>query len=164
MRSFLFASFAAAMTPLGLVPSNTENMTAFFNTSVLAVNGAHITQIGSSFLHINMYCLIFFMVADLSSSSGAVNAPTMALDKTISGLTFMIVMTDPDAIGLGSNGSSSFLHWMQDGLTSASTHVTVQGKTVVPLLNSGNVTAIASYFVSTVTISHLVKQVKNEEY
>lgn len=100
-------------------------------------------------------------MADFSCFLGAVHAPTMALDKTISGLTFMVVMTDPDAVGLGSNGSSSFLHWMQDGFTSATTNVTVQGKTVVSLLNSGNVTAIASYIVSILIISIRVEQVKN---
>jgi hypothetical protein len=39
------------MTPPGLIPSNTENMTAFFNISTLATNGngAPITQAGMSF-------------------------------------------------------------------------------------------------------------------
>jgi hypothetical protein len=42
--SFAIAIQATAMTPPGLIPSNTEDMTAFFNTSTLATNGAPITQ------------------------------------------------------------------------------------------------------------------------
>jgi hypothetical protein len=42
----------------------------------------------------------------------------------------MVVMIDPDTpqLGLGGNGSQAFLHWMQDGLTSAAKDVTIQEK------------------------------------
>jgi hypothetical protein len=86
----------------------------------------------------------------ISSYLGAVTPRTMALDKQLTGVTFMVVMIDPDApsLGLGVNGSQAFLHWMQNGLTSAATNVTIQGKTVFPLVNAANITAIQSYQVN----------------
>jgi len=56
-------------------------------------------------------------------------------------------MIDPDAppLGVGGNGSQAFLHWMQDGLTSAPNSVTVQGKTVFPLENAGGIAPIQAY-------------------
>jgi phosphatidylethanolamine-binding protein (PEBP) family uncharacterized protein len=80
----------------------------------------------------------------------ALTPPTTALDKQLTGATFMVVMIDPDAppLGLGGNGSQAFLHWMQDGLTSAATNVTIQSKTAFPLVNAANITAIQSYQVN----------------
>ncbi|RDW78463.1 hypothetical protein BP5796_06315 [Coleophoma crateriformis] len=111
----------SAMTPPGLIPSNTENMTVFFNTSSLATNGIAIAQ------------------------SGAKSTPTLALDKSLTGTTFMVLMVDPDAGNVGGNGSSAFLHWMQDGFTSSSKSVTVGNKTVFALENTANVVPIAAY-------------------
>jgi len=91
----------------------------------------------------------------ISSHLGAVTPRTMALDKQLTGVTFMVVMIDPDAppLGLGGNGSQAFLHWMQNGLTSAATNVTIQGKTVFPLVNAANITAIQSYQVNNPNIT-----------
>jgi hypothetical protein len=44
--SFVIANLATAMAPPGLVPLNTENMTAFFYTSKFATNVAPIAQAG----------------------------------------------------------------------------------------------------------------------
>jgi hypothetical protein len=74
-------------------------------------------------------------------------APTIALDKNLNGTTFAVIMFDPDtpATGVGGNGTNSFMHWFQDGFTSSSTSVSVAGKTVFPLVNAKNVTAVQSY-------------------
>jgi phosphatidylethanolamine-binding protein (PEBP) family uncharacterized protein len=74
--------------------------------------------------------------------------PNLALDKSLSGATFAVVMTDPDAGG-PSDGSSSFLHWLQDNLTTSNTSLTIAGKPVFPLLNAYNTTAKAAYFQPT---------------
>jgi hypothetical protein len=99
-------------------------------------------------------CLLDFFNGHLkyliSSHLGAVTLPTMTLDKQLTGATFIVAMIDPDApqLGLGGNGSQAFLHRMQDGLTSAATNVTIQSKTVFPLVNAANITAIQSYQVN----------------
>lgn len=76
----------------------------------------------------------------------------MALDAQLTGKTFAIVMFDPDtpATGIGGNGTNSFLHWFQDGLTSDVASLVVGGnstnaKTVFPLKNVGNINAIQPY-------------------
>ncbi|RDW74138.1 hypothetical protein BP5796_07580 [Coleophoma crateriformis] len=110
----------SAMTPSGLIPSNKENMTVFFNTSALATNGAAV------------------------SIAGAKTAPMLALDKNLAGKTFAVVMIDPDPKGVG-NGSNAILHWMQDGFSSSATSITIAGKTVFPLVNTKNTTAVETY-------------------
>lgn len=60
-------------------------------------------------------------------------------------------MFDPDtpATGIGGNGTNSFMHWFQDGLTSSTVATKVggtNGKEVFNLVNVGNKTvAAASY-------------------
>jgi len=59
-------------------------------------------------------------------------------------------MFDPDtpATGVGGNGTNSFLHWFQDGLTSDTTNIQIggpQGKTVFPLVNALHIAAVQSY-------------------
>ncbi|RDW63819.1 hypothetical protein BP6252_11364 [Coleophoma cylindrospora] len=125
--SFIVAAavtgLANAMTPPGVFPVNTENMTVFFDTSVLATNGVNIPKDNTKI------------------------APTLALDRMLTGRTFAVVMIDPDtpATGVGGNGTNSLIHWFQDGFTSSSSSVTVAGKTVVPLVNVANTTAIQAY-------------------
>jgi len=141
--TFGLAGCVSSMTPPGLIPSNAENMTAFFDTTKLATNGAAITQAGNNPpppLHTSL-------LAHNNPRTESINPPTLALDKNLAGVTFTVVMIDPDAppLGLGGNGSQAFLHWMQDGLTSAPNSVTVQGKTVFPLENAGGIAPIQAY-------------------
>lgn len=128
-ESFTFAAAAllfsavSAMTPAGVFPVNTENMTNFFDTTMLAVNGANIPKANTT------------------------KAPTIALDKNLNGTTFAVIMFDPDtaATGVGGNGTNSFMHWFQGGLTSSATSTKVAGKTVFTLVNAKNTTAVNAY-------------------
>jgi len=62
-------------------------------------------------------------------------------------------MFDPDtpATGVGGNGTNSFLHWFQDGLTSDVNPVIIGatngtgGKSVFRLINAGNIEAVEPY-------------------
>jgi hypothetical protein len=59
-------------------------------------------------------------------------------------------MFDPDtpATGVGGNGTNSFLHWFQDGLTSDTTQIQIggpTGKVVFPLVNALHINAIQPY-------------------
>ncbi|RDW65313.1 hypothetical protein BP5796_10005 [Coleophoma crateriformis] len=131
--SFSFVSVAATatmlvglvsgMTPTGVFPQNSENMTNFFDTSTAATNGVNIPRRNTNI------------------------APTLALDKAIANKTFAVVMFDPDtpATGVGGNGTNSFLHWFQDGLTSSVSEVDVAGKNVTPLVNVFSVAPLQTY-------------------
>jgi phosphatidylethanolamine-binding protein (PEBP) family uncharacterized protein len=137
----LLAYNGAAMTPAGVFPVNTENMTNFFQVATLATNGANIPKASTFMLNL---CALMLTLLDTST------APTVALDKELNGTTFAIIMFDPDtpATGIGGNGTNSFLHWFQDGLISSATSTKVggsSGKTVFTLINSENTTAVQSY-------------------
>ncbi|KAL3423756.1 phosphatidylethanolamine-binding protein PEBP protein [Phlyctema vagabunda] len=130
MRASSFAILAAAAvvgqasanTPPGVFPVDNNQMTNFYDTSVLATNGVNIPKANTAI------------------------APTVAFDTQLNG-TFAIVMFDPDtpATGIGGNGTNSFLHWFQDGLTSVSTPVNVAGRGVFPLANAANIGPVQGY-------------------
>lgn len=73
--------------------------------------------------------------------------PTLPLDHSLTGLTFAVIMIDPDtpATGVGGNGTNSLIHWFQEGYTSSNTSTSVAGKNVFPLVMTKNVTAVQTY-------------------
>jgi hypothetical protein len=60
------------------------------------------------------------------ASEGLDASPSIHI-KPPTGTTFIVVMIGQDAppLGLGGNSSRTFLHWMQECLTSATTNLTI---------------------------------------
>lgn len=159
----VFGDMGAALTPKGVMPMNTENMTNYYDTSTLATNGVNVAKASLSphlhpFLPSSLspspYLPPIYNAMQYDADNGLKDttiAPTVALDKVINGTTFALIMFDPDtpATGIGGNGTNSFMHWFQDGLTSSAVATKVggaSGKEVFNLVNVGNKTvATASY-------------------
>ncbi|KAL5319317.1 hypothetical protein ACEPPN_012368 [Leptodophora sp. 'Broadleaf-Isolate-01'] len=116
-----FAGAATAVTPSGFQPvSNSDLIVAFGNT--LALNGKSMTKAETA------------------------QVPTIGTTQRLMG-TYTIMMVDPDIPPQTVGGpTGELLHWMQQGLTSATTATMIGGMMVFVLSSASNETAFAPYF------------------
>ncbi|KAK0101137.1 hypothetical protein ONS95_012881 [Cadophora gregata] len=116
-----FAGAATAVTPPGFQPaSNGELIVAFGNT--LALNGKELTKAETA------------------------QVPTIGTTQRLMG-TYAVMMVDPDIPPQIVGGpTGELLHWMQQGLTSATTATMIGGMMVFVLSSASNETAFAPYF------------------
>ncbi|KAH7378124.1 phosphatidylethanolamine-binding protein [Cadophora sp. MPI-SDFR-AT-0126] len=116
-----FAGAATAVTPTGFQPvSNADLIVAFGNT--LALNGKAMTKAETA------------------------QVPTIGTTQRLMG-TYTVMMVDPDIPPQTAGGpTGELLHWMQQGLTSATTATMIGGMMVFVLSSASNETAFAPYF------------------
>ncbi|PSR90808.1 phosphatidylethanolamine-binding protein [Coniella lustricola] len=136
------ASIASALTPTGFQPGSSSQLVVAYNGEP-ALNGA------------------------VEAKASVQTAPSVATQQRLNGTSYAVLMMDIDIPTNAPPAVSTLLHWMQTGLTPASTatslNATKGAQSVYLLQNTANTAAFATYLgpspPAKIPLSHMYVQI-----
>lgn len=158
------ASLALAATPTSFTPGSTTPLVVSYNGRT-ALNGEVIAQNGKQDPCLTFTIIFFFFyLANIPPSPAVSTMPEIGTQTKLNGTSYAVLMIDVDIPTNAPPATSTLLHWMQTGLTPATTATNLNGTSGVFLLqNTSNTAPFATYISpappARIPLSHMYVQI-----